>query len=380
MNHYSQQNNHVVVDNKVQSFYIRTLCSYEPSLDKGLPGKGLKFKPGDLLLVINANDNQWWQAMHIRRNLFLSSNNMNNSTILSKERGLIPSLERVRNKSRFQKRHVEFDSRAVVIGPTGKLVSEMINSPGCSSFDLKRLRKFNNNRKPLDKSICGTDLENNFTNPYEIIEQAIIKTPRPIVVIGPGKDQLYEYLLVEFPDIYNTPIPHTTRQPRPGERDGIDYHFVINKEELENETNASKYIDVGKFKGNFYANSIESVRQALEKSKYPLLDISHNGIEKLRSASIYPICILISTSSLSQAKTLQGDGRQLNLDIQSTRDYTIKLEKEFSVLFDVIISPSTPSEMKEQVVQLVHAYQRSPTWMAAEDQSLLNIRIDKMES
>lgn len=198
------------------------------------------------------------------------------------------------------------------------------------------------------------DLENNFTNPYEIIEQAIIKTPRPIVVIGPGKDQLYEYLLVEYPDTYNTPIPRrimirglyplpyptldTTRPPRPGERDGIDYHFVGNKEELENETNASKYIDVGKFKGNFYANSIESVRQALEKTKYPLLDISHNGIEKLRSASIYPICILISTSSLSQAKTLQGDGRQLNLDIQSTRDYTIKLEKEFSVLFDGMMS------------------------------------------
>ena len=94
--------------------------------------------------------------MHIRRNLFLSSNNMHNTSTLSRERGLIPSLERVRNKSRFQKRHVEFDSRAVVIGPTGKLVSEMINSPGCSSFDLKRLRKFNNNRKPIDKSICGT--------------------------------------------------------------------------------------------------------------------------------------------------------------------------------------------------------------------------------
>ena len=75
----------------------------------------------------------------------------------------------------------------------------------------------------------------------------------------------------------------------------------------------------------------------MEKTKYPLLDISHNGIEKLRSAGIYPICILISTLSLSQAKTLQGDSRQINLDIQSTRDYTIKLEKEFSVLFDGMI-------------------------------------------
>jgi hypothetical protein len=45
-----------------KSCYVRALFDYDPSKDSGLPSKGLPFKYGDILHVVNASDEEWWQA------------------------------------------------------------------------------------------------------------------------------------------------------------------------------------------------------------------------------------------------------------------------------------------------------------------------------
>lgn len=46
-------------------FYSRALFDYEKSRDSGLPSQGLSFKYGDILHVINASDDEWWQARRV---------------------------------------------------------------------------------------------------------------------------------------------------------------------------------------------------------------------------------------------------------------------------------------------------------------------------
>ena len=51
---------------------------------------------------------------------------------------------------------------------------------------------------------------------------------RPVVVCGPsgvGKGTLLGRLMADYPDEFGFSVSHTTRQPRPGEQDGVDYHY-----------------------------------------------------------------------------------------------------------------------------------------------------------
>src|SRR5205814_170854 len=52
-----------------KSFFVRALFDYDPARDSGLPSRGLAFRFGDILHVVNASDDEWWQA----RRLDLSS-------------------------------------------------------------------------------------------------------------------------------------------------------------------------------------------------------------------------------------------------------------------------------------------------------------------
>ena len=56
---------------------------------------------------------------------------------------------------------------------------------------------------------------------------------RPLVISGPsgvGKGTLYKLLFTQYPDTFTLSVSHTTRSPRPGEQDGVDYHYVTKEE------------------------------------------------------------------------------------------------------------------------------------------------------
>merc|ERR1711983_129019 len=75
------------------------------------------------------------------------------------------------------------------------------------------------------------------TKPSAIIRflHQIMGTIKPIVLSGPsgcGKSTIINMLMKEYPSKFGFSVSHTTRQPRPGEVDGKDYHFT-QKEKME---------------------------------------------------------------------------------------------------------------------------------------------------
>lgn len=78
--------------------------------------------------------------------------------------------------------------------------------------------------------------------------------PRPLVLCGPsgsGKSTLLKRLLEEFPDKFGFSVSHTTRKPRPGEKDGVHYHFT-DLESMEAAVAQGDFIESAKFSGNMY--------------------------------------------------------------------------------------------------------------------------------
>lgn len=79
-------------------------------------------------------------------------------------------------------------------------------------------------------------------------------------------------------------VSHTTRQPRPGEQDGVHYHFV-SQNEFDNGAGGgggSKFVEWAQVHGNFYGTSWESLKSVQLQGKRALLDIDVQGVQRLK--------------------------------------------------------------------------------------------------
>ncbi|KFW74648.1 Disks large 2, partial [Manacus vitellinus] len=99
MNHSMSSGSGSLRTNQKRSLYVRAMFDYDKSKDSGLPSQGLSFKYGDILHVINASDDEWWQA----RRVTLEGD--------SEEMGVIPSKRRVERKERARLKTVKFNAK-----------------------------------------------------------------------------------------------------------------------------------------------------------------------------------------------------------------------------------------------------------------------------
>ncbi|XP_068504727.1 discs large homolog 1-like protein isoform X2 [Syngnathus scovelli] len=90
-----------------RSLYVRALFDYDRTRDSGLPSQGLNFKFGDILHVVNASDDEWWQARHMT------------ATGDVQEVGVIPSKRRVEKKERARLKTVKFNPKSRDRGLSG---------------------------------------------------------------------------------------------------------------------------------------------------------------------------------------------------------------------------------------------------------------------
>ena len=92
---------------------------------------------------------------------------------------------------------------------------------------------------------------------------------------GAGKSTLLKKIMVDIGECYFS-ISTTTRRPRDGEEEGIDYHFVSEdefKEDIENDN----FLEHALVHGNYYGTSLKPVREALSKGKLVIFDIDVQG-------------------------------------------------------------------------------------------------------
>lgn len=112
-----------------------------------------------------------------------------------------------------------------------------------------------------------------------------------IVVSGPagsGKGTVNSHLLAT--DDFRFSVSATTRDPRPGERDGINY-FYITREEFEKRIENGDMLEYNFYCGNYYGTPREAVEQVLAEGKNIILEIDVNGAKQVKEK--YPDAVLI---------------------------------------------------------------------------------------
>ena len=98
---------------------------------------------------------------------------------------------------------------------------------------------------------------------------------RPNVISGPsgvGKGTLYKLLLERHPSIFATSVSHTTRDPRPGEKRGVDYYYIA-MAEFEKMIEEKAFVEHAMFGGNRYGTSKRTIGELTASGRVVVLDI-----------------------------------------------------------------------------------------------------------
>ncbi len=115
------------------------------------------------------------------------------------------------------------------------------------------------------------------------------------VITGPsgvGKGTLIERLLDTIPEL-ELSVSATTREPRPGELDGHDYHFLT-PEEFERRVEAGDFLEHAAYSGNRYGTLREEVERRLEQGRSVVLEIEVQGARQVRAAMPEAVLIFIA--------------------------------------------------------------------------------------
>ncbi|NWX39449.1 DLG3 protein, partial [Steatornis caripensis] len=294
-----------------RSLYVRALFDYDRTRDSCLPSQGLSFSYGDILHVINASDDEWWQARLVTPHGE------------SEQIGVIPSKKRVEKKERARLKTVKFHAR------TGMIESNR-DFPGLSDdyYGAKNLKGVTSNTSDSESSSKGQE---DTILSYEPVTRQEIHYARPVIILGPTKDRINDDLISEFPHKFGSCVPHTTRPRRENEVDGQDYHFVASREQMEKDIQDNKFIEAGQFNDNLYGTSIQSVRAVAERGKHCILDVSGNAIKRLQQAQLYPIAVFIKPKSIEAL--MEMNRRQTYEQANKVFDKAMKLEQEFGEYF-----------------------------------------------
>ncbi|KAJ7996804.1 hypothetical protein DPEC_G00222330 [Dallia pectoralis] len=373
MNHSMSSGSGSLRTNQKRSLYVRALFDYEKAKDSGLPSQGLSFRHGYILHVINASDDEWWQARTVTPDGD------------SEEMGVIPSKRRVERKERARLKTVKFNAKPGTIDSKGSF-----NDKYKKNFIFTRKFPFYKNKdvgeedSDSERKYASTRIQDipgvgddgygtktlksqeDIILSYEPVIRQEINYTRPVIILGPMKDRINDDLISEFPDKFGSCVPHTTRSRRDYEVNGRDYHFVMSREQMEQDIQEHKFIEAGQYNDNLYGTSVQSVKYVAERQgKHCILDVSGNAIRRLQVAQLHPIAIFIKPKSID---SLMEINKRLTEDqARKTFDRAIKLEQEFGGFFSALVQGDTLEDIYNQCKMVIEEHSGPYIWIPSKE-------------
>ena len=125
---------------------------------------------------------------------------------------------------------------------------------------------------------------------------------------GAGKTSLVRQLVQRVSDL-QVSVSHTTRPMRPGDADGVDYHF-IDRDRFEQMMEAGEFLEHAEVFGNYYGTSRIAVEQELDRGKDILLEIDWQGAGQVKALLPDTVAIFILPPSREALlQRLRGRGQ-----------------------------------------------------------------------
>ncbi len=170
---------------------------------------------------------------------------------------------------------------------------------------------------------------------------------------GTGKTTLLKRIMGEFPEMKFS-VSYTTRLPRPGEREGVDYHFVSH-DEFQKMIETDAFIEWTEVHGNFYGTSRMFLEECLALGIDVLLDIDTHGAEQIHKRSGSGVFIFILPPGIGVLKerlTQRGSESQemINLRLRNASKEIEKVDK-----YDYVVINERINDAVEKIKAIIIA-------------------------
>ena len=177
-----------------------------------------------------------------------------------------------------------------------------------------------------------------------------------IVLSGPsgvGKSTVISELLSERSDIYFS-VSFTTRTPRVGEADGVNYHFVT-REQFEEMIARNELLEYAEYVHNYYGTSLRLIQEKLEQGINVLLDIEVQGAAKVKTRCPEAVLIFIVPPSFEElSRRLHGRATDQEEVIQGR---LTKAREEYQEIpnYDYLVVNDKVSEAAAEIIAILTA-------------------------
>ncbi len=175
-----------------------------------------------------------------------------------------------------------------------------------------------------------------------------------VVISGPsgcGKDTVVKHLCKEHPDI-EVSVSATSRQPRAGEKEGVNYYFLT-REGFEQKIAAGEILEYTEYCGNYYGTLKQEVDKRIQQNKTVVLVIEVEGAANLRR--MYPECttIFIRPPSYEELRErLMGRGTEDEVSIRRRLARAVE-EMEYAAEYHYVVINSVIAECAEEIYNII---------------------------
>ena len=177
-----------------------------------------------------------------------------------------------------------------------------------------------------------------------------------IILSGPsgaGKGTLRKELFEALPELVFS-VSCTTRQPRPGERDGVDYHFIC-REKFDSLVGSDSFLEWAAVHGNCYGTRREDVVRELDNGRTVILEIDVQGSRQVKANMPDAVRIFITVPSLDELECRLDDRGTETPEKLMLRLKNAIPEMQEGREYDYIIVNDYVDVAAKKLIKLVHA-------------------------
>jgi guanylate kinase len=166
---------------------------------------------------------------------------------------------------------------------------------------------------------------------------------------GAGKTSICREILTQFPALRQS-ISFTTRERRPGEQDGVDYHFVTS-EKFKEMVSTGAFAEWAEVHGNCYGTARTTLEQASAEGADILLEIDFQGAEQLRNSGLHGVFIFILPPDMNELRRRLECRKTDDEEVIACRMTNAAGEISEAVKFDYLVV----NDILEQAIEKVRA-------------------------
>ncbi len=168
----------------------------------------------------------------------------------------------------------------------------------------------------------------------------VCQPPKPLLILlsglsGAGKDTVLEGLRQSGLPLYFS-VSATTRPPRAGEKEGVDYFFV-SKKQFQTMIDGNELLEWAEVYGNLYGRPREPIRQALEKGQDVMVRLDVQGAAAYKKMLPGAVAIFMATPTIAELEKRLKKRRTESAEELELRLKTAEQELDRLHIFDYII-------------------------------------------